>query len=67
MNAMEDFVFTQIYKGAIRENVSERLAHNTATLGVEDYKKGRYQGRPAKMIQDRIAQAKKAHKDGGRT
>ena len=66
MNAMEDFVFTQIYKGSIREGVSEGLSHNTAILGVEDYKKGRYQGKPAKMIQDRIAAAKKAHKKGGR-
>lgn len=54
MNTMEDFVFTQIYKGSIREGVSERLSHNTAMIGVEDYKKGRYQGKPSKMIQERI-------------
>ena len=61
-----DFVFTQIYKQSMAQGVNERLAHRVALVGLDDYKKGRYQGKPSKLIDDRVAEAKKSQKAGGK-
>jgi len=53
-----DFIYDQIYKGALRENAREKSAHNAATIGVSEYKKGRFKKVP-ELIGRMINQAKK--------
>lgn len=53
----DDFVFNQIFKGALNQKASERCAHNNALLGLEDYKKNRIASKVSKLIQDRIKRA----------
>ena len=52
-----DFVYTQIYKGALRACASERSSHANAVMGFDDFKKGRYK-KPCKIITERINKAK---------
>ena len=52
-----DFVYTQIYKGALRAGASERSSHANAVMGLDDFKKGRYK-KPHKIITERINKAK---------
>jgi len=58
----EDFVYNQIFKGALSENALERHAHNHAVLGLEDYKKNKIAKKVSHLIQDRIKQAVKDSK-----
>jgi len=39
-----DFVFNQIYKGALKAGAGEKQAHAHAVMGLEDYKKGKLGG-----------------------
>jgi len=54
-----DFVFDQIYKGALAAGAKEKAAHDHALMGVDDYKKGKFQGKASKLIESRIKLAKK--------
>ena len=58
-----DFVFNQIYKGALNAGANERAAHNNALLGLEDYKKHKLGTKKvSSLIETRIKQAKKESK-----
>ena len=58
-----DFVFSQIYKGALRDGASERCAHQNALLGLEDYKKNKLGGsKVSGLIKARINKAIKESK-----
>lgn len=57
-----DFVFNSIYKGALNEGVGERIAHEEAIMGLEQYKKNQFARKAAAVITDRIKLAKKRHK-----
>ena len=54
-----DFVYMQIYKGALAKGAKERAAHNNAILGLEDFKKGRF-SKTSKLIEERIRMAKRS-------
>jgi len=58
----EDFVFNQIYKGALAAGAKEKQAKDHAVMGLNDYKKGKFQGKASKLIEDRIKQAKRKSK-----
>ena len=59
-----DFVYQQIYKGALSKGASERAAHNNALLGLEDYKKNKIFKKVSYLIEDRVKQAVKETKKG---
>jgi hypothetical protein len=39
-----DFIYSQIYKGALKAGAKERQALNAATMGLEAFKKGELGG-----------------------
>ena len=53
-----DFIYKQIYTGALKAGATERAAHSNAVMGLDDFKKGRYK-KPASLIKERIDTAKK--------
>ena len=53
-----DFVYNQIYKGALKQKATERAAHQAALTGSEDYRKGRFKNATI-LITDKIKEAKK--------
>jgi len=53
----DDFVFNQIFKGAIAKKASDRHAHKHAVMGLADYKKSKNKKRVSFLIEDRIKQA----------
>ena len=58
----KDFVFNQIYKGAISQGSSERNAKEMAARGVSQFLKGQFSGKPSGLIMDMIATAVKLSK-----
>jgi len=64
MSSQEDFVYNQIFKGALAKNALERHAHDQATIGLEDYKKGKIEKKVSHLIEDRIKKAVQATKKG---
>ena len=58
----EDFVFNQIIKGCNAAGVRESIAQGAALTALDKYKKGKYQGKPIKLISDAIGEAKKQAK-----
>jgi hypothetical protein len=52
-----DFVFSQIYKGALKSGATERFAHRHAVMGLEDYKKSKIATKVSKLIEQRIKDA----------
>jgi len=60
---ISDFVFNSIYRGALKGGASEHSAHSHAVMGLDDFKKGKFPNvKASKLINDRIAQAKKVKK-----
>jgi len=57
-----DFVFNQIYKGALAKKATERAAHNAALNGLEFYKKHKISKKVSGLIAENIAAAVKASK-----
>lgn len=58
-----DFVYQQIYKGALAKKVNERVAHQQALIGLDKYKKSAMGGaKVSKFIEDQIAIAKRLSK-----
>lgn len=54
-----DFVFEQVYKGAKAKGVSELIAHQTAVMSVDRYKKSAMRGLSvSKFIEAQIQHAK---------
>ena len=56
MNSI-DFLYSQIYHGALRAGATERAALDAATTGVGEYKKNRFK-RIDHLITEKIKQAK---------
>lgn len=55
-----DFVFDQIYKGALKAGATERHSHNNAMLGLDDYKKHKLGAKKvSSLIETRIKTAVK--------
>ena len=55
-----DFVYNSIYKGALALKVSETVAKNHAVMGLDRYKKNKFQKNKVDLlIKDEIAAAKK--------
>ena len=57
-----DFVFDNIYKGALKAGASDRQAREQAMMGVDDWRKNKFHGRVSELIQSRIKTAKKLSK-----
>lgn len=53
-----DFVYSQIYKGALAQGAKEKHAKDCAVMGLDDYKKGKFTGKPSKLIESRIKEAR---------
>lgn len=53
----DDFVYNQIFKGALAKNSSDRHAHKHAVIGLADYKKSKNKNRVSFLIEERIKQA----------
>lgn len=60
----DDFVYNQIFKGAISQGAKERHAHSNAVLGLEDYKKHKIAKRVSHLIEGRIKKALQDTKKG---
>tara|TARA_Y100000593_G_C4224646_1_gene293759 strand:- start:52 stop:246 length:195 start_codon:yes stop_codon:yes gene_type:complete len=52
-----DFVYDQIYKGALNKQASQRWAQHHALLGLEDWKKNKIPSKTSKLIEARIKKA----------
>lgn len=61
MNKQNDFVYFAILKGALAEGATERIAKDEAMLGLENFKKGKFD-KAINLINNRIAEAKKRAK-----
>ena len=59
---VRDFVYKQIYSGAISAGADERTAHSHAVMGLDEYKKGKFEGSVSKLIEARIKKAKRQSK-----
>lgn len=59
MSGPNDFIYLQIYRGALAAGATERASLNAATTGLHDYRKGRFT-KATKLIQEKIAEAKKS-------
>lgn len=58
-----DFIWDQIYKGALAGGAKERIAKDSAVAGLEDYKKGRFKkGGAGGLVKSAIALAVKRSK-----
>ncbi len=57
-----DFVYMAIYRGALKVGATDRLAKDHAIMGLEDYKKGKFD-KAINLINDRIQRAKKESKN----
>lgn len=53
-----DFIFNEIYKGALRAGACERFAHDAAVTGLDAYKKNNFK-KAHKLVADKIAEAKR--------
>jgi hypothetical protein len=56
-----DFIYVQIYRGAIRAGAKEPKAKDNAIAGLEEWKKGKFK-KPSMLIEQRIKQAKRESK-----
>lgn len=54
-----DFVFNQIYKGAMRQGATEKAARYHAGEGLADYNKSKMPNKASGLIEQRIISAKK--------
>lgn len=53
-----DFVYDQIFKGALAKNASERSAQTNAQMGLADFNKNKLgEKKVSKLIEARITQA----------
>lgn len=57
-----DFVYLQIFKGALKSGSSERIAKEEAVLGLEEYKKSKIGKSVSVLIDFRIKNAKRRSK-----
>lgn len=54
-----DFVYEQVYKGALNKGVKEGIARDQAVIALDAYKKGKFSGaKVGKFIEDQIKVAK---------
>lgn len=58
---VNDFIYDQILKGALRAGAGQAEAKNAASWGLECYKKGRY-GKAKDLVSDKIKYAVKETK-----
>lgn len=58
----KDFVYTQIYKGALSRSASELFAHQRAVMGTEAYLKNSFKGKAIALIESEIKEAVKMSK-----
>ena len=59
-----DFIFTNIYKGSLAKGVEEKIAHEQAQIGMDDYYKNKFVN-ASKLINDKITMAVKLQKKVG--
>ena len=55
----EDFVYDQIYKGALSKGASDRCAKDSAVIGIDEYRKNKIVGKVSNLIEARIKAAVK--------
>lgn len=53
-----DFVYMQTYKGCLAQNVTEKTAKDAAVRALNDYRKGKFDGKVSEMIKKRISEVK---------
>jgi len=58
----EDFVYNQIYRGALNAGARDRQALNNAILGLEDYKRHKIAKKVSGLIEARVKLAVKESK-----
>lgn len=56
-----DFVFLQIYRGAIKAGAKERAAKDHAIMGSEDFRRNSFK-KASHLIEERIKAAKRESK-----
>ena len=54
-----DFIYDAVLNGCLREKVDINIAKDAAMMASEKYKKGKYEGKPSKLIETSIKQAKR--------
>lgn len=58
-----DYIYMQIYKGALAGGAKERLAKDYAVMGLDDYKRGKFKkGGAGQLVKSAIALAIKVSK-----
>lgn len=55
--SQQDFVWIQIYKGALKAGSSERYAKDQAQVGLDEYKKNKFDRKVSHLIEKRIKNA----------
>lgn len=61
-----DFVYSQIYKGALNAGAKDEFALSAALTGLDDYKKGRYDRKVLDLIELKIKEAKRLSKNASK-
>lgn len=56
-----DFVYNHIYKGSLHGGAVERIAHDCAVMGLNDYKRGKFK-KASDLIEKYVKQAKQRTK-----
>lgn len=56
-----DFIYTQVYKGCLKEGIPENLAKDCAVMTLQSYKNNQFQ-KPSKLVEQAIKDAKKKFK-----
>lgn len=54
---MKDFVFNQVYKGAMKGGAKQEIAHQQAVICLDEYKKGKYSKKVSFLIEGHIKKA----------
>jgi len=52
-----DFVYNEIFRGALAKKATERAAHTNAQIGLEDYNKNKIGKKVSHLIEERIKKA----------
>ena len=56
-----DMIYNEVFKGCLREGLSNLAAKDAAVIALENYKKNRFE-KPSKLVQQSISDAKRKFK-----
>ena len=60
-----DFVYSQVYKGCLKQGVRESIAKDSAVMAVDSFKKNKFKKKVSDLIESSIKAAKTSEKRQG--